>query len=68
MVILTLTIASIGTGIYFAWQPLEAESFALWIACIVIITYSVLAEKHDAIILNGTLMALYLAFMTSLDL
>ena len=68
LLIIILTLAAfVGTG-YFAYLPLQAESIALWLSCFGLILYSLMEEKHDAIVLNGALMALYMAFMTSMDL
>ena len=56
--------ALIGT-VFFAFVPVCAESIGLWVAVVILVTYTLLTEKYDAIIMNGALMALYLAVLTS---
>jgi hypothetical protein len=68
--IILLSLAGVlGMGWYALSVPLlQVESIGLWVSCVGLILYSVIEEKHDAIVLNGVLMAFYLAFMTSMDL
>lgn len=68
LLILAITIlATIGAS-YFSLLPLSYESVALWLSMVILLTYTLLAERNDAIIMNGALMSLYLAYITSLDL
>ena len=53
---------------YYSFMPVFAESIALWVTVFLLIAYTVLAEKYDAIVLNGALMAFYVAILTSKDL
>jgi len=64
IVILVLTALAVGATGYLCILPLSLESGALWLACVVLLAYTLIAEKHDAVILNGALLSLYLAFLT----
>ena len=69
IVILIITaLAGIITVYYSMILPVSAESISLWIASVLLFAYTLLAEKSDAIIMNGALMALYLTVLTSQDM
>ena len=64
---------ALGGTAYFSYElgggegGLEYEQIGLWLAIVILITYTLMAEKQDAIIMNGALMALYLAATTYHD-
>ena len=67
-ILLITALAIVGT-VYFSWMDPGPESIALWIACLLLLVYTVMTEsKYDAIIMNGALVGLYLAVLTSQDL
>ena len=55
-------------AVYNSILPLSTESALLWISIVILLLYTVLAEKYDAIILNGAFMALYISILTVQDL
>ena len=57
------------SSIYYAIDTgLNPEGIALWLCIAILLVYTFVAEKYDAIILNGALMALYLAILTNINL
>lgn len=64
LLILLLTIMATAGAIYISILPVSIESVLLWISIVILLLYTVLADKYDAIILNGALMALYIAIST----
>lgn len=65
LLILIITALAASTTVYYAiLMPVCAESIGLWLASVILMAYTLLAEKSDAIIMNGALMALYLTLMT----
>lgn len=67
--ILLITAFAISGTVYFSWMEPGPESIALWVACVLLLIYTVVTEsKFDAIIMNGALVGFYLAVLTSQDL
>ena len=66
---LALSVGALGaTAAISASLPVGAESVGLWLCIALLLGYTIQAEKPDAIVLNGALMALYITFLTKQDL
>ena len=69
ILILVLSALMCAGTIYFAIDTgFNPEGIALWLCIAILLVYTYIAESYNAIILNGALMALYLAFLTSVNL
>ena len=69
ILILVLSALMCTGSIYFAIDTgLNPEGIALWLCIVILLAYTFVAEYYDAIILNGAFMALYLAYLTSINL
>ena len=69
ILILVLSVLMCAGSIYYAIDTgMNPEGIALWLCIAILLVYTYVAESYDAIILNGALMALYLAFLTSVNL
>ena len=64
ILLLLLSIIAFTLTIYMSILPATPESIGLWIAISILYLYIYFAEKYDAIILNGALIGLYLAYTT----